>query len=143
MSYADPNPPQVIQAETVERMSYPHPAFKPMAVPRDLVDRLKAIHGYPFIWFIGQFLHYLMRPSDELRTYIETSQERMGIRHPIVGYVGKGGGGGRRGEGGRNTDILWGCMNISMGGAVTPSVYPRCAQAELADMSGCSTWKEK
>lgn len=99
MSYADQNPPQVIQAETVERMSYPHPAFKPMAVPRDLVDRLKAIHGYPFIWFIGQFLHYLMRPSDELRTYIETSRERMGIRHPIVGYVGKGGGGGRRGGG--------------------------------------------
>lgn len=84
-TYADPDPPQVIQAETVERMSYPHPAFKPMAVPRDLVDRLKAIHGYPFVWFIGQFLHYLMRPSDELRTYMETTRERMGMRHPIVG----------------------------------------------------------
>jgi hypothetical protein len=85
-SYKEPHPPQVIQAPAIESLgSTSKPSFLPMAVPADLVERLTAFHGYPFVWFVGQFLQYLMRPSQQLGEYLEERRKFLNISHPIVG----------------------------------------------------------
>ena len=85
-SYKEPHPPQVIQAPAIESLgSTSKPSFLPMAVPVDLVERLTAFHGYPFVWFVGQFLQYLMRPSQQLGEYLEERRKFLNISHPIVG----------------------------------------------------------
>ena len=63
----------------------PRPKYLPQAVPEDLATQLMTFHGYPFIWFIGQFVRYLMRPNMELQKYISNKREAMGLKHPIVG----------------------------------------------------------
>jgi hypothetical protein len=51
--------------------------------------RLMSFHGAPFVWFIAQFLKYLMRPSDELSVYLHQKRVVLGMEnndiHPIVG----------------------------------------------------------
>ena len=85
-SYKEPHPPQVIQAPAIESLgSMSKPSFLPMAVPADLVERLTAFHGYPFLWVVGQFLQYLMRPSQQLGEYLEERRKFLNISHPIVG----------------------------------------------------------
>ena len=79
--------PAVIQVPSIDSLGSKKPRFLPMAVPRDLIDRLKIFHGYPFVWFIGQFLQYLMRPSLQLRWFLDERQARLKITHPIVGSV--------------------------------------------------------
>ena len=85
MSFNDPSPHKVIQVPAIESLGPKRPAFLPMAVPSDLIDRLSVFHGYPFVWFVGQFLQYLMRPSEQLRTYLEERRKTLNISHPIVG----------------------------------------------------------
>jgi hypothetical protein len=84
-SYANLQPPKVILAPPIESLGASKPIFLPMAVPTDIVERLKAFHGYPFVWFIGQFLQYLMRPSDQLTQYLEDRRKHLNISHPVVG----------------------------------------------------------
>ena len=87
-SYNKPHPPEVIQVPAIESLSSSNkPSFLPMAVPADLVERLTAFHGYPFVWFVGQFLQYLMRPSQQLREYLVERRKFLNISHPIVGSV--------------------------------------------------------
>ena len=85
--YRHLNSPQMIQVPSVENLGTDRPKFLPMAVPRDLIDRLKVFHGYPFVWFIGEFLHYLMRPSEQLKKYLDERRAHLNINHPIVGSV--------------------------------------------------------
>lgn len=50
--------------------------------------RLMSFHGLPFVWFIAQFIKYLMRPSNELREYLRQKKSTLGMGkdlHPIVG----------------------------------------------------------
>ncbi len=76
---------QVVSLPYIEDIS-PRPKQFPQALPRDLADRLKAVHGYPFVWFLGQFVRYLMRPNEELQNFITSRREALGFQHPIVGY---------------------------------------------------------
>ena len=57
----------------------------PPAIPRDMADELRVLHGFPFSWFLGHFLKYLMRPSVQLQQYIEKKRREMGFQRPIVG----------------------------------------------------------
>ena len=59
----------------------------PMAVPRDLAGKISSFHGYPFIWFFSQLLHYVMRPSTDLQQHIESKKKELGFKSTIVGYV--------------------------------------------------------
>ena len=86
-SYTIKHPPKVIQVPSVESLGPNKPSFLPMAVPADLIERLSAFHGYPFVWFVGQFLQYLMRPSQQLSDYLEERRKHLNITHPIVGLV--------------------------------------------------------
>lgn len=84
-TYTEANPPEVIQVPSIESLGHGRPSFLPMAVPADLIDRLNTFHGYPFVWFVGQFLQYLMRPSQQLEEYLEDRRKALNITHPIVG----------------------------------------------------------
>lgn len=40
-----------------------HLPWMPAAIPQDIATELRQYHGAPFVWFTGQLLTYLMRPS--------------------------------------------------------------------------------
>lgn len=63
------------------------PPYLPLAVPAELADRgltSAALHGAPFVWFIGQLLRFLMRPSPEIGQYLEERRRQL--------FAGVGGG---------------------------------------------------
>ena len=39
----------------------PKPDYLPIAIPADIADRLEKVHGEPHIWWVGQFMKYLVR----------------------------------------------------------------------------------
>ena len=61
--------------------------YLPMAVPRDLHNKLKHFHGNHFAWFMGQLLKYFLRPNKDLQSFLDSKMERLRFKKPIVGYV--------------------------------------------------------
>lgn len=47
--------------------------------------RLLALHGNPPVWWVGQFIWYLMRYQDEFRKDLDTSGRRLNFTPPCVG----------------------------------------------------------
>lgn len=78
---------QVVEMPIVDSL-YPRPPYMPQAIPRDLSERLIRLHGHPFVWWLGQFLKYLIRPQPALADDIEETRKRLRFRNPIVGYFG-------------------------------------------------------
>ncbi|XP_060584764.1 alpha-(1,6)-fucosyltransferase-like isoform X2 [Ruditapes philippinarum] len=67
-------------------MLHVHPQnYFPFAIPDDLADRLERVHSKPEIWWIGQFVDYLIRPNIDLKSYIHKQLDKLNIRRPIVG----------------------------------------------------------
>ena len=54
-------------------------------IPEDLAARLKRFHGRPYIWWLGQFVKYMTRPTDEFRADLQNTTQRIGFTNPIVG----------------------------------------------------------
>ncbi|XP_068159454.1 alpha-(1,6)-fucosyltransferase [Drosophila tropicalis] len=63
----------------------PRPPYLPLAVPEDLAPRLKRLHGDPIVWWVGQFLKYLLRPQTPTRDFLLSGMRNLGWEHPIVG----------------------------------------------------------
>nr|CAD7433186.1 unnamed protein product [Timema monikensis] len=63
------------------------PPYLPLAVPEDLVPRLLKFHGFPFIWWIGQILKYLLQPQETTQKLIDEAANKLNFRKPIVGQV--------------------------------------------------------
>lgn len=63
----------------------PRPKFLPLSVPADLAPRLKRIHGDPFVWWVGQFLKYLLRPTPKTKEFLDNSIAKLNFQKPIVG----------------------------------------------------------
>ncbi|XP_075155715.1 alpha-(1,6)-fucosyltransferase 8 [Haematobia irritans] len=61
------------------------PPYLPLAIPEDLAPRLKRLHSEPIVWWVGQFLKYLLRPQKGTKAFLETSMEKLGWKKPIVG----------------------------------------------------------
>lgn len=61
------------------------PDYLPQAVPKDLADALKHLHGAPFVWFAGQLLSYVMRPNPQMRAQIDKARQQLQFQSPIVG----------------------------------------------------------
>ncbi|KAK4887850.1 hypothetical protein RN001_004121, partial [Aquatica leii] len=74
----------VIRLPLVDRLSH-RSQYLPLAVPEDLVNRLKIIHGNPIVWWIGQILKYVWKLQPRTTRYINNQMERFGIEHPFVG----------------------------------------------------------
>lgn len=64
---------------------YPRPPHMPLAVPKDIADRLSLVHGHPFVWWIGQFAKYLLQYTPKVKEEIIKKQEKLGFKKPIVG----------------------------------------------------------
>jgi glycoprotein 6-alpha-L-fucosyltransferase len=75
---------QVVSLPERNRMD-PKPSFLTQPIPREFADKLFTFHEDPFAWFAGHLLSYLMRPNEELKTYISTKKKSMGITKPYVG----------------------------------------------------------
>ena len=63
----------------------PKPKFLPPAIPRDLADRMIRLHGNPVIWWISQFLKFMLRPQPDLSHMLKSTEEAQRLEHPIVG----------------------------------------------------------
>ncbi|KAL7744240.1 hypothetical protein ACLKA6_009202 [Drosophila palustris] len=63
----------------------PRPPYLPLAVPEDLAPRLKRLHGDPIVWWVGQFLKYLLRPQTSTRDFLNSGMRNLGWERPIVG----------------------------------------------------------
>ena len=64
---------------------FPQPKHLPLAVPADLVDRIQLFHGFPFVWWMGQFAKYLFQYRPEVKKEMDEKKEKLGFKTPIVG----------------------------------------------------------
>ncbi len=62
--------PGVLYLPVVDKLRLT-PAYLPPAVPEDLALRLQRMHGAPGVWWVGQFLKYILRPQPTLQAEIE------------------------------------------------------------------------
>jgi len=75
---------QVVELPIVDSVN-PRPPFLPPAVPADLIDRISRLHGDPIVWWVSQFLKYMLRPQPHLQEMLDTTVSNFNIEHPIVG----------------------------------------------------------
>ncbi|XP_072896289.1 alpha-(1,6)-fucosyltransferase isoform X1 [Hemitrygon akajei] len=75
---------QVVELPIVDSL-HPRPPYLPLAIPEDLADRLTHLHGDPSVWWVSQFVKYLIRPQSWLEKEIEEATRKLGFRHPIIG----------------------------------------------------------
>ena len=64
---------------------HPRPQFLPPSIPKDLADRIIRLHGDPIVWWISQFLKYMLRPQPHLTEMLKSTEEAQRFAHPIVG----------------------------------------------------------
>ena len=60
-----------------------HPPYTPIDVPTEILSVLEKLHSSPALWWMGQFLKYMMRPKKSLEEKISNFTAK--IEHPIVG----------------------------------------------------------
>ncbi|KAE8587810.1 hypothetical protein XENTR_v10022117 [Xenopus tropicalis] len=75
---------QVVELPIVDSL-HPRPPYLPLGVPEDLADRLIRLHGDPAVWWVSQFVKYLIRPQPWLEKEIEESTKKLGFKHPVIG----------------------------------------------------------
>uniref|UniRef100_A0A224XLR6 Alpha-(1,6)-fucosyltransferase n=1 Tax=Panstrongylus lignarius TaxID=156445 RepID=A0A224XLR6_9HEMI len=63
----------------------PRPPFIPLVVPKDLADRIARLHGQPSVWWVGQFLKYLLRPQPATTDLLKDAANKFKFQRPIVG----------------------------------------------------------
>lgn len=75
---------QVLDLPIVDSLR-PRPNYLPLAIPEEISSKLTTLHGAPIVWFIGQILKFLMRPSPEIEDYLNSKRTKFNFRTPIVG----------------------------------------------------------
>lgn len=75
---------QVVELPIVDSL-HPRPPYLPLAIPEDLAPRLHRLHGDPSVWWVSQFVKYLVRPQAWLEKEIQQSTTKLGFKHPIIG----------------------------------------------------------
>ena len=60
-----------------------HPPNTPFDVPSKMLSLLEKLHSSPALWWMGQFLKYMMRPKESLKENIRSLAVK--IEHPVVG----------------------------------------------------------
>lgn len=77
---------QVVELPIVDSL-HPRPPYLPLAIPEDLAPRLQRLHGDPSVWWVSQFVKYLVRPQAWLEKEIQETCVKLGFKHPIIGWV--------------------------------------------------------
>ncbi|XP_059354153.1 alpha-(1,6)-fucosyltransferase-like [Carassius carassius] len=75
---------QVVELPIVDSL-HPRPPYLPLAIPEDLAPRLQRLHGDPSVWWVSQFVKYLVRPQAWLEKEIQEACGKLGFKHPIIG----------------------------------------------------------
>lgn len=75
---------QVVDLPIIDSLS-PRPPYLPLSVPADIAPRLARLHGNPFVWWVGQFLKYMLRPQASISALLQESAHKLGFEKPIVG----------------------------------------------------------
>lgn len=75
---------QVITLPIVDSLN-PRPPYLPLAIPADLAPRLIRLHGDPIVWWVGQFLKYLLRPQPDTEELLNEGMKKLNFKRPIVG----------------------------------------------------------
>jgi len=75
---------QVVEIPIIDSIN-PRPKFLPPAIPKDLADRIMRIHGDPIVWWVSQFLKYLLRPQPDTANMLVEAEKLHGLTKPIVG----------------------------------------------------------
>jgi len=75
---------QVVDLPIVDSVN-PKPDFLPPAIPEDLADRIDRLHGDPIVWWVSQFLLYMLRPQPALKELLEQTVDNYQFKKPIVG----------------------------------------------------------
>nr|CAG4645426.1 EOG090X03KK [Lynceus sp. MCZ IZ 141354] len=78
------NDTQVIELPIVDMLS-PRPPHLPLAIPKDISERLMRLHGDPSVWWIGQFMKYLLRYQPDTQKFVDEAGANFGFQKPIVG----------------------------------------------------------
>ena len=62
------------------------PPFLPPAIPKEFADAITSFHGDPLVWWIGQFLKFILRPTKSTKAFLNRkrnsyteSQHQVGI----------------------------------------------------------------
>ncbi|XP_045593798.2 alpha-(1,6)-fucosyltransferase [Procambarus clarkii] len=63
----------------------PKPHHVPLAVPRDISDRLIHLVGDPAAWWVGQFIKYVFKFQPYMQEIFKTAEKAVHFQHPIVG----------------------------------------------------------
>ena len=61
------------------------PDFLPPAIPKDLAYRIIRLHGDPVVWWISQFLKYILRPRKKTIRYLRNIEKQRNDQLPMVG----------------------------------------------------------
>ena len=64
------------------------PDYLPPSIPTDLADMIIENHGDPPVWWVGQFVKYLMRAHPNLMAQLKAVEDKYGLQSldgPIVG----------------------------------------------------------
>lgn len=75
---------QIVDLPIIDNVR-PRPQYIPLAIPKDLSERIQRLHGNPVVWWISQFVKYLLRPQDAMQDLLEKVEEKLGFKHPVVG----------------------------------------------------------
>merc|ERR1719322_505655 len=79
---------QVVDTPIVDSIN-PRPKFLPPAIPADLAERISKIHGDPIVWWVSEFLRYLLRPQPQTEAMLKEIEAANGGeqsgRGPLVG----------------------------------------------------------
>jgi len=75
---------QIVELPIVDSVN-PRPPFLPQAVPADLVERISRLHGDPIVWWVSQFLLYMLRPQPHLTDMLQSTVNGFGMERPMVG----------------------------------------------------------
>ena len=76
--------PKVVNLPIIDALR-PRPDYLPLSIPEEISQRLITLHGTPSAWFIGRIVHYIMRPSPEMESFITKARAKFRFRTPIVG----------------------------------------------------------
>lgn len=75
---------QIIDLPIIDSLN-PRTSHLPLAIPEDLAGRLMRLHGDPIVWWVGQFLKYLLRTQPDTQEMLDIGRKKLGFQGPIVG----------------------------------------------------------
>jgi glycoprotein 6-alpha-L-fucosyltransferase len=81
--WPSPNAP-VVEIPIIDSVN-PRPKFLPPAIPRDLSERIIRLHGDPIVWWVSEFLRYILRTQPDTAKMLADMEKSMNFVQPIVG----------------------------------------------------------